>query len=128
MRTNLKLQKPEKTKAEIAFEMICVRQWAQSGIVTWWSFEPVKFRLAYNTTYTPDYLVLSHDGQLFAYDVKAYWKKAGRVGVTEDAMVKIKVAAEAFPWVRWRLTWSVGGRHEYRPVNGDRLEAWEEQK
>ena len=61
------------------------------GEVLWWAFEPIKLRLAKATYYTPDFLVMRGDGALECHEVKAYWE--------DDARVKIKVAAEKFPFV-----------------------------
>lgn len=72
------------------------------GIVLWWEFEAVTFRLAARTSYTPDFLVLARlapeeragngqDGRLECHEVKGYWQ--------DDARVKIKVAAARFPIV-----------------------------
>lgn len=60
-----------------------------SGSVLWYAFEAMKFRLADNTFYTPDFIVMLADGALEAHEVKGFW--------TDDARVKIKVAAEMFP-------------------------------
>lgn len=61
----------------------------QAGSITWYKFEGMKFRLADNTFYTPDFAVLLSDGRLQAHEVKGYWE--------DDARVKIKVAAELYP-------------------------------
>lgn len=55
-----------------------------------YAFEPLKLRLADNTYYTPDFLVCRDDGVLECHEVKGYWR--------EDARVKIKAAAELFPF------------------------------
>lgn len=60
-----------------------------AGDVLWFRFEGLKFRLADNTFYTPDFAVMRADGQLEAHEVKGFW--------TDDARVKIKVAAEQYP-------------------------------
>lgn len=60
-----------------------------AGDVLWFRFEGLKFRLADNTFYTPDFAVMRSDGQLEAHEVKGFW--------TDDARVKIKVAAEQYP-------------------------------
>jgi hypothetical protein len=60
-----------------------------AGEVAWWEFEGLKFRLADNTFYTPDFAVLMTNGELQMHEVKGFW--------TDDARVKIKVAAERFP-------------------------------
>lgn len=56
-------------------------------------FEQLKFRLADGTYLTPDFWVLGDDDVLEIHEVKGHWE--------EDARVKIKVAAEQFPWCRW---------------------------
>lgn len=57
--------------------------------VLWWKFEGVKLRLADNTFYSPDFLVLRADGSLECHEVKGFWQG--------DARVKIKVAADLYP-------------------------------
>lgn len=57
--------------------------------VVWYCFEGIKFRLADNTYYTPDYLVMLDTGHLEVHEVKGFW--------TDDAKVKIKVASDLFP-------------------------------
>lgn len=60
-----------------------------AGLVAWWKFEGLKFRLADNTFYTPDFAVMLTNGELQAHEVKGFW--------TDDARVKIKVAADLYP-------------------------------
>lgn len=61
------------------------------GEIVWWKFEAIKLRLADNTFYTPDFFLLMANGQLECREVKGgYW--------TDDARVKIKVAAGLFPF------------------------------
>lgn len=59
------------------------------GGILWHKFEGMKFRLADNTFYTPDFMVMQPDGQLEAHEVKGYWQ--------DDAKVKIKVASDMYP-------------------------------
>lgn len=60
-----------------------------AGLILWWHFEGLKFRLADNTFYTPDFAVLAADGVLEMVEVKGFWQ--------DDARVKIKVAASLYP-------------------------------
>lgn len=62
----------------------------RAGQVLWYAFEAVKLRLADNTFYTPDFVVIRADGTLEIHEVKGHWE--------DDARVKIKVAAEHFPF------------------------------
>lgn len=75
-------------KTELAYQAhLAARQAA--GEIVWHKFECIKFRLADNTFYTPDFVVMLADGQMEAHEVKGYWQ--------DDARVKIKVAAETYP-------------------------------
>jgi hypothetical protein len=60
-----------------------------AGEVAWFKFEGMKFRLADNTFYTPDFAVMLSDGALEMHEVKGYWQ--------DDARAKIKIAADLFP-------------------------------
>lgn len=62
-----------------------------AGRVAWYSYEGIKLRLAKATTYTPDFFVMRSDGTLEVHEVKGRW--------LDDARVKIKVAAELFPFL-----------------------------
>jgi hypothetical protein len=58
--------------------------------VAWYRFEGVKLRLADNCFLTPDFAVMLADGRMQMHEVKGFW--------TDDARVKTKVAAEAYPF------------------------------
>ena len=79
-----------------------------AGVILWWKFEALKLRLADNTFYTPDFAVLLPDGTFIFKEVKGF--------MTDDANVKIKVAAETFPFqffiVRKRAVKDGGGFSE----------------
>lgn len=62
----------------------------RAGEVVWFKFEAIKLRLADNTFYTPDFLVMLADGTLEAHEVKGHWR--------DDARAKIKIAAELYPF------------------------------
>ncbi|WP_175904178.1 hypothetical protein [Burkholderia seminalis] len=51
--------------------------------------DQIKFRLADNTFYTPDFAVMLASGRLEAHEVKGHWQ--------DDARVKVKVAADQYP-------------------------------
>lgn len=63
------------------------------GAVLWYAFEPVTFRLAKKTSYTPDFLVMLNDMTLECHEVKGFWQ--------DDARVKVKVAADQFPFLKF---------------------------
>lgn len=64
-----------------------------SGDITRWDYEPLKFRLAANTFFTPDFITIGNDGSITAIEVKGFLR--------DDAAVKFKVAAAMYPWIYW---------------------------
>lgn len=62
----------------------------RAGLIEWFKFEGIKLRLADNTFLTPDFFVMLPDGMLQVHETKGFWE--------DDARVKIKVAAELYPF------------------------------
>ena len=60
------------------------------GEIVWYRYEAIKLRLADMTHYTPDYVVMLSTGEIEVHEVKGFWR--------DDARVKIKVAAEMYPF------------------------------
>lgn len=75
-------------KTEMAYEAHLFMRKA-AGEVAWYKFEGLKFRLADNTFYTPDFAVMLSTGELQAHEVKGFWQ--------DDARAKIKIAADLYP-------------------------------
>lgn len=82
----LKVGQMNKTEAAYAATLA---QRQHDGEVAWFKFEGLKFRLADNTFYTPDFAVMLADGALEAHEVKGHWQ--------DDARAKIKIAADLYP-------------------------------
>lgn len=53
----------------------------------------ITLKLADDTRYTPDFILITSDTKLQAHEVKGFWR--------DDAKVKIKVAARQFPFVEF---------------------------
>lgn len=68
-----------------------------AGEVAWFKFESIKLRLADKTTYTADFFVMLTSGDLEVHEVKGHWE--------EDARVKIKLAAELYPFRFLAVKW-----------------------
>ncbi len=75
-------------KTESAYGAV-LEQRRVAGDVSWYKFEGLKFRLADNTFYTPDFAVMLANGELEAHEVKGFWQ--------DDARAKIKIAADMYP-------------------------------
>jgi hypothetical protein len=83
----MKAGKLNKTEAAYAVRL---EEMKAAGVIRWFSFEGMTFKLADNTRYTPDFAVMRADGLIELHEVKGFWR--------DDARVKIKVAAELFPF------------------------------
>lgn len=99
-----------KTEAEYA-ALLELRKRA-GGDIEWYVFEAITFKLAADTRYTPDFIVMRHDGTLECHEVKG--RKTSKVTrlvngvavtvskeiayVTDDSKIKIKLAADKFPF------------------------------
>lgn len=91
-----------------------------AGEIQNWAFEAMKIRLADNTFYTPDFMVITADWQIEFHEVKAITKQ-GRWLVEDDAAVKFKVAAEMHWWAGFLMAGrTAGGGWEFRKYGGDR--------
>ena len=84
------------------FNMLTGRK-ALGQILDFW-YEPVTFKLAFDTRYTPDFMVMLNDGTIVFHETKGWWE--------EDAKIKIKCAAEKFPFIFIGVK-SVSGGWEY---------------
>ena len=76
-------------KSESAYQSLLESK-KRAGLVVWYRFEGIKLRLADNTFYSPDFAVMANDGVMECHEVKGLWR--------DDARIKIKVAAEQYPF------------------------------
>jgi hypothetical protein len=84
-----RLKTGEMNKTEAAYDAY-LKTLLMAGELLWYKFEGMKFRLADNTFYTPDFALMRSDGQIEIHETKGFW--------TDDARVKIKVAAGMYPF------------------------------
>lgn len=83
---------PLPNRWESDYEKDVLRILLMAGEIRAYHFEGMRLRLADNTTYTPDWFVV-YPGHFEFHEVKGFWR--------EDAKVKIKVAAEMFPYFKF---------------------------
>lgn len=98
----MKAGKMNKTESAYAKYLETLKQ---AGEVLWYEFESMNLRLADKCFYAVDFLVLVKSGQLECHEVKGFW--------TDDALVKIKTAADKFPF-RFISVKLVKGKWEIR--------------
>ena len=77
------------------------REWSRqlqlqliAGQIRWWGHEPMRFKLAKGSTYTPDFAVILLDYSVRFDEVKGQrgWK------LDDEGRTKWKIAGELFPW------------------------------
>ena len=64
------------------------------GSIIDWKYESIRFRLAANTTYTPDFMVITTDAIEFI-EIKGQRHSTG--------MAKFKICSEMYPWALWKM-------------------------
>lgn len=89
MQAKGRLKSGELNKTEQEFQEELERR-KHIGTIKWYRFHPFNLRLANGLFYRPDVLVLDSSDQLIVYEVKGFW--------TDDAVAKVKVAADTFPF------------------------------
>jgi len=105
-----RLKTGQMNKTEEAYN-VHLRYRLMAGELLWMRFEGLKLRLADNTFYTPDFAVMSADGVMECHEVKGFWR--------DDAKVKVKVAAEQYPFrffIVKAKTKKAGGGFSVEPV------------
>ena len=84
-----RMKSGERNRLEQAYEAH-LEALKQAGEIQWYKFEGITFKLASDTRYTPDFMVMLPNGELECHECKSIWR--------DDAKIKIKVAAEMFPF------------------------------
>jgi hypothetical protein len=72
---------------------------------------PITLRLANGVRYTPDFFTIEDGGT--AHPIKAYEVKGF---MRDDAAVKLKVAAKAYPWIKFTLVSKYKGGWEMQEI------------
>lgn len=88
------------------------------GLVRWYEFEGITFRLPGGIRWTPDYPVLRPDGCLELHEVKG--RRGSTYFATEKARLKLRLAADVLPFPI-RVVWPDGAGGwavEHRSVRG----------
>ncbi len=89
-----RLKSGEMNKTEARYENEVLKPSLHGGAILWYQFEGIKLRLADRTFLTVDFAVLPASGVLEMHDVKG-----AAILFLDDARVKMKVAAEKYPFV-----------------------------
>ena len=98
-----------KLEAKFAAEL---EAWKMTSQIDWWTYEGIKLRLAKGAYFKPDFFAVKREFNggmnVTAYETKGFLR--------ESANVRIKVAAETFPWIRFVIVRRVNGEWKYSEV------------
>jgi hypothetical protein len=81
----------------------------KAGEVIWFAYEPIKLRLAEKTFLTIDFFLMLGTGEIEAHEVKGSH-------LEDDAAVKLKVAAELYPFRFVLVRSAAGGGWELKEI------------
>lgn len=87
-----RMKSGERNKLEAAYERHLESR-KQAGEVLWYKFEGMKFRLADNCFFTPDFAVLLANGEMEMHETKG-----AKSIFQDDSKAKIKIASEMYPF------------------------------
>jgi hypothetical protein len=87
-----RLAKGTMNKTEAAYAQLLDARKAAGDILDW-RFHPIRVRLADNTFYEPDFLVMTAGRELQLHETKGGF-------TTDKGQLKIKLCAEVLPWFR----------------------------
>jgi hypothetical protein len=88
-----------KTEAAFAYQLEAKKR---DGLIHDWFYESLTFKLGHDCRLTPDFLVIHMDGMIELFEVKG--RKGSTYYAREDAKVKLRVVAKAFPF-KFTVTW-----------------------
>jgi hypothetical protein len=75
----------------------------KGGGIRDWAYQAITLKLADDTRYTPDFLVIADGVEL--HETKGFMR--------DDARVKLRVAATQFPWFTFKLVSEKGGQYQF---------------
>lgn len=91
MKPLIPLNKMNKTESRFADQLEISKR---AGDILDWRFEPLKFKIADKTYYTPDFMII-HRNYIEFVEIKGFLR--------DDAAVKFKAVMAMFPWFKWRM-------------------------
>ena len=89
-----------------------------AGLIAEWRYHPLRFRIAKNVTYTPDFLtvaseMLPHTGDLTFIEVKGSWLGKN----ARDSRTRLQVAAYLYQWFGWEAVTRIDGVWQFETIH-----------
>jgi hypothetical protein len=102
-----RLKQGQRNKTEEKYEQH-LELMKRAGEILWYKFEGIKIRLADKCFLTPDFAVMTKDGIMELHDTKG-----SKAIFSDDARVKMKMAAEMYPFRVYAVYPVKGGLWDY---------------
>lgn len=93
-------QYDSKLERDWAGQLVLMRR---GGLLEHWVHQGISVRLADGARYTPDFLVITREREVELHEVKGFMREA--------ANVRLKVAAQLYPWFKFVLVRRGKGAH-----------------
>ncbi len=111
MKAKARLVAPDPYKSGLEREWAEYLAWLRlGGEIENWIYEGVTLKLANDTRYTPDFLVITKSGGIECHETKGHMREAARV--------RLNVAAHDFPWFTFVLIRKIKGEWVLEEVKG----------
>lgn len=94
-----------------------------NGVIDEWRYHPMRFRIAKNVTYEPDFLTVQHavkgfpsgDNWFTVYEVKGSWLARN----ARDSRTRLQVAAYTYQWFSWVAVTREKGIWSYETIHAN---------
>lgn len=101
-----------------------LQDWLLREFIVEWRYHPLKFRLAQNVTYEPDFCTWMPSGSdgdypMSVYEVKGSWQAKN----ARDSRTRLQIAASLFPYWTWHAVTREDGEWHYETINPTYKEA-----
>jgi len=81
-----------------------LESWLTEGKIQAYTLKPGSRRLGPDLRYEPDFEVINADGEVEYHEIK------GRTKFAEKGIIKLKAAAEKYPYFHWKLIYGHDGK------------------
>jgi hypothetical protein len=103
------------SKLEAEFASV-LEQWRSDGRIIEWRYHPLRFRIAHNCSYEPDFATweeLNGFPRTAVYEVKGSWKMKN----ARDTRTRLLIACALFPYFTWYGVTREADEWHYEQIN-----------
>jgi len=110
-----------KTQLELDYANY-LETWRKANKIDSWLYEPLRFSLGLNVSYTPDFLTVqgddAYDSMRNIYEVKGSWLSRN----ARDSRTRLKIAATMYQWFNWYAVTREKGVWKFETIRENHME------